>query len=598
MFYTDLIYLLLGVVLFSGWPVERPYLGLSEILLGWTIKEFLFIGIASLYLRQADSSSKFIQYQSRLKILAFIFFALDVSVLEIPSLFQVALPQTLSFLKDFFGILLFLQYFIILWGISAIYERRTPLINISITKYVLAHLRLLSPFLIAWFILILCLQGISSLIGNQHFLSEWPLLEIGYMIIFILTLIIMVPPILVRIWQCLPLPEEHLRQVIRQYLLQEDVKVKEILVWRAFEGRLLTAGVIGIFQSFRYLLLTSGLLAILEEPEILSVVAHEVGHLKHRHLWWLLFFFLGFILLTYFSFPTIYLVFLAYFPKPELLGSFPKIGYFPDIIFCIFLLLFVIIYFRLIFGVYIRHFERQADIYCLESLGTAEGLIRSLQKIALLSGHTEHLPSWHHYSIAERIDFLRAATTNPKLIEKHHRQVKYFLGIYLFIVLILIVFFLVLPKQKLETKASFNLVKANLAAQGINLPKAEIFNLVGDIALKKGKEKEAIRYYEKALSLDPENTKALNNIAWILVTAKDKSLRNPEKAIALAEKAVRKKSLAVYLDTLAEAWFAVGNPKKACLYARLAWSRIKHDITYPDRDYYKRQLERFCNAAR
>ncbi len=598
MFYTDLIYILLALILFSSWPAERPSLGIFEILLWWAIKEFLFIGIVALYLRQAGTSSKFIQYQSRLKVLAFILFTLDVSVLEIPSLFQTIFPQTVYFLKDFFGILLFLQYFLILWTISAIYEKRAPLINISISKYVLSHLRLLSPFLIPWLTVILFLQGISYLIAKQNIASKWPLFEISYMIIFILTLTVLVPPLSIRVWKCLPLPESSLRQLIKRYLTQENATVKEIVLWGAFEGRLLTAGVIGIFRPFRYLFLTSGLLAALEEPEILSVVAHEVGHLKHKHMWWLLFFFLGFIVITYLSFPMIYLILLAYFPKPKLLALFPRIEYFPDIIFCIFLLLFVLIYFRLIFGLYIRHFERQADLYCLESLGTAEGLIRSLQKIAILSGHTERLPSWHHYSIAERINFLRAASTNPELIKRHHKRVQALLWIYISIVLALVILLLALPKQELETKAKLTLVKANLSAEGVNLSEAEIFNLLADIALKNHKEKEAIRYYEKALSIDPENAKTLNNIAWILATTKDKSLRNPQRAISLAEKAVKKEPIPTYLDTLAEAWFAAGNPEKACLYAKLAWTHIIKSKKHLDRRYYKKQLERFCHAPR
>jgi tetratricopeptide (TPR) repeat protein len=315
-------------------------------------------------------------------------------------------------------------------------------------------------------------------------------------------------------------------------------------------------------------------------------------------MWWLLVFFLSFSLLVYAAFPPTYLALLAYFPKPDLLIN-AGTSYLPDVFLSLFLILLVLLYFRLLFGLYLRNFERQADLYSLESLGTAEGLIRSLKKVAALSGQSERLPSWHHGSIAERITFLRQAMLNPSLVKKHHRRVRWLLAVYLLIVCGLTLLAWQIPKDRLRRQASLTLWKGELLREARNFSDPEIFTLLAEIATEEGREAEAIRYYEKALSLDPQNAKLLNNLAWLLVTAKDLSLRAPERALVLARQAVAREPLAIYLDTLAEAWFAVGNPDRACLYETLAWSRAQDAPDfYPQGAFYQKQRERFCRALR
>jgi len=596
-FYTDIIYLLLAIILFSSWPTGEVYFSPSEILLAWLVKDFLFVALAALVLRRARTSAQFLRSQSGLKVLAFGFFALDIFFLDLPTLFKDLFPS-LFILRDFLGLLVFIQYLVLLWMVSAFYEKRGPLVKISVPAYVMAHLRLLFPFLVPWFLVNLSLEGLLSLLGQDLWTRYGIQIEFLYFVAFILALIIMVPPISVWVWQCTPLPESNLRRLICRYLEQEKTWVKEILLWGAFGGRLLTAGVIGLFRPFRYLLLTPALLAALEEPEVLSVVAHEVGHLKRRHMFWLLVFFVGFALLVYMAFPLIYLSFLAYFPRLEFLISASE-TYGPEIITSLSLIIFVLIYFRLLFGLYLRHFERQADLYCLESLGTAAGLIRALKKVAALSGHTERLPSWHHYSIAERISFLEAASENPALIKRHHQRVKILLISYLLVVTLLAFFLHQAPRERLEQLANYNLLKSQLLLEIAYEPESDTYRLLGDISMERGHEAEAIHYYEKALELDPGNPTVLNNLAWLLVRAKNQRLRDPQRALSLARKATEKEPIAVYLDTLAEAWFAVGNPSRACIYASLAYSRAKEAPDYyPRVSYYRKQKERFCRAAR
>ena len=58
------------------------------------------------------------------------------------------------------------------------------------------------------------------------------------------------------------------------------------------------------------------------------------------------------------------------------------------------------------------------------------------------------------------------------------------------------------------------------------------------IALEeKGNPPEAIQHYQKALELAPRSIPALTNLAWLLATSRDASLRNGPKAVELAKRA-------------------------------------------------------------
>ena len=60
---------------------------------------------------------------------------------------------------------------------------------------------------------------------------------------------------------------------------------------------------------------------------------------------------------------------------------------------------------------------------------------------------------------------------------------------------------------------------------------------LGSAWLAKGRVRDAMAEYTKALRISPENLAALSNLAWILATSADPSLRNGSEAVRLAERA-------------------------------------------------------------
>jgi protein O-mannosyl-transferase len=77
---------------------------------------------------------------------------------------------------------------------------------------------------------------------------------------------------------------------------------------------------------------------------------------------------------------------------------------------------------------------------------------------------------------------------------------------------------------------------------------------------EKGQSAEAIEHYEKALEISPQSVSALNNLAWLLATVSNASLRNGVRAIQFAQQADQLSggNNALVLRTLAAAYAEAG----------------------------------------
>lgn len=89
---------------------------------------------------------------------------------------------------------------------------------------------------------------------------------------------------------------------------------------------------------------------------------------------------------------------------------------------------------------------------------------------------------------------------------------------------------------KLRQQALAILDEVDKAAGTNGLVLGVMLNQRAQVIEATGDEKGAIACYEQALRLDQNNRVALNNLAFLLVSAKDAALRKPESAVALAER--------------------------------------------------------------
>ena len=101
---------------------------------------------------------------------------------------------------------------------------------------------------------------------------------------------------------------------------------------------------------------------------------------------------------------------------------------------------------------------------------------------------------------------------------------------------------------------------------------AEAHRNVASALRKLGNVREAISEYEQALNIEPEDSVVLNNLAWILATCSDASMRDGARAVTLAAKAVQTSGgrNPIFVRTLAAAQAEAGQFPEAIATAEAA----------------------------
>jgi tetratricopeptide (TPR) repeat protein len=105
-----------------------------------------------------------------------------------------------------------------------------------------------------------------------------------------------------------------------------------------------------------------------------------------------------------------------------------------------------------------------------------------------------------------------------------------------------------------NAEARIHLLRALDAYPGI----AELHLNLSIIEAELGNLRESLRYGREALHLSPKNVEAANNLAWLLATSHDSSLREPDEAVRLIERIALESQDSDLLDTLAAAYAAAG----------------------------------------
>jgi tetratricopeptide (TPR) repeat protein len=250
------------------------------------------------------------------------------------------------------------------------------------------------------------------------------------------------------------------------------------------------------------------------------------------------------------------------------------------------MLIVLFIYFRYVMGFFMRHFERQADLYSASVMGTPAYTVSSLEKIAFLCGKIRNLPSWHHFSIRERVECLWRTLKEPALFRRQNRFVGVWFLIYLFVMGGLGYF---LNFSPVKDRLAYGVVERAIQEQIQKDPEnVALYEGLAMLYHQMEKHQAAVRSYEEILRRDPNRVAALNNLAWLLVTAPQEQLRDNPRALELAERAVALERTPEFLDTLAEAYYANGRVDEAVETIQEALLLAKEN-----RPYYEKQLKRF-----
>lgn len=610
--FTNIIFFILALLIYHTrslgprLPILDLWVNASTILLFLAVfgletwRRFHRLYLLSLHNRKDSFSLQRGHQQTTqyLMILSLIFFASEIYLLNFKSLVAL-IPGTgrFSSLEGIIGISLYLLHMVLIWILG--YPAQESIFRSSQARgpYLRSQLQFNLPVLFPW-LLITLLSDLIELFsppGLRTFLNQ-PIGEMTYVLVFLMVLSIFFPFLIKSWWQCRPLAEGPKKEMLMAFCREMGYPFQQIFLWPAFGGHMLTAGVMGLIKRFRYLLITPALLDLLEPEELKGVVAHEIGHIRKKHLIFYLGFFVGYVVLTVFFSQWVFSRLFQYPAFLNLLYSWKQFSEdLSSVLMFLPMALGLILYFRFLFGFFMRNFERQADLFALKVMGSPQPLTRSLEKIGFSSGQNRDLPSWHHFSIAQRVNFLERAGRFPELVRQQDKKVYWAVGLFFFLLVGLSLYGV---KERIWVSAGPAINPQVLES----LLNRELRSRPGDtktlmalaMVYHEGKRlREAKETYEKILKKEPNHYLALNNLAWLLATSKDQGLFQPDQALTLARKAAAlQPNDPMILDTLAEAYLVNGQPDTALRIARQVLAKNPSN-----RAYYQAQEERFKQAV-
>lgn len=568
MIYNNLIYFLVVIFLLSADMVpDAPRFGAALTCFCLLFLYALFSWIcARTYAAMGKGAPAYFAAEKKLSLVSLAFFVVLLHFLDLKYyLHPLSFDDRLPVLENIGLLFFYYLLLVIMWlrgrkQYAAIFGRSHSALSLAA-----ANTRANLPIILPWLAL--------SLVFDLLFWWNIPLIrrvldsaygDFALFAFFVLFLALIFPPLVRRLWNCTPLPPSPLRREIEDFCRRQNFS-SEILVWPLFEGQAITAGIMGIVPGLRYLLITPALLNTMDRDELEAVLAHEIGHVKKKHLLLYLLLFLGFSVFAGAAaapLPFLYLGSDWFYELSAVLNISPE-----DLIAVLSaapVLLLMVLYFRYLFGFFIRNFERQADLHVFKALGHSHALVSSFEKIARLGGNIREQKSWHHFGIGERIDFLEQCERDRSLLRRHDLKVYASLAAYIAVIALLSVLLGRVDTDKLAAGSGLRFWEAVILHKLAQEPENGLLLMnLGDLMMEKKMERQALDAYERALRVNPGHADINNNLSWLLSTARDKTLRDPKRALRLAEHAVSIREEGYILDTLAVALWADGQVERA-----------------------------------
>ena len=235
------------------------------------------------------------------------------------------------------------------------------------------------------------------------FIVEHPYVLIGLILPVIVSVYIFAPLLMQLLWKTEPLAANSvLKEKLDRLTRQSGIKYREVVVWQTGSLLIANAAVAGTFPWNRRIFLTDALLEYFTDEEIETVVAHELGHIRYRHIPTYMLFSLFYLL----NYPFFYLLveepLVTYLEESQTLLSVAS---------TLCSLTFLILYFIVIFRYLSRRCEHQADLYAVRLTEKPETFKRALAKLAILNSVPKSIRRFFeifntHPSIHRRIEFI------------------------------------------------------------------------------------------------------------------------------------------------------------------------------------------------
>lgn len=231
-------------------------------------------------------------------------------------------------------------------------------------------------------------------------------------------------PVMIRhLIDAVPMPPGEVRDMLERTCRDAGVRVRQLMLWRTHTG-MINGAVMGVIGPLRYVMLTDGLIEQLPRPQVEAVMAHELGHVRRRHLPWLV--------ITAFSVTAGAIV--VFDVVAVGVGSIIDL---PASVWDVLvgaMMLGAAGLWAVAFGFISRRFERQADTFAVQHLSrngrgvvtpeAAAAMGEALLNVAHLNHAPADRPSWRHGSINWRVSYLRSLVGKPVDALPIDRQVR------------------------------------------------------------------------------------------------------------------------------------------------------------------------------
>ena len=209
-----------------------------------------------------------------------------------------------------------------------------------------------------------------------------------------------------------PLKKDDLREEIEDYAQSQNFKIKGVYQMDGSRRSTKANAYFSGFGRFRRIVLFDTLIEKHSNSELVSILAHEMGHFKKGHFW-------KSMILSILTFGLMFYILSLFINNRELFDAFrmEKTSVYASLVFFGFLYGPIDTILSIISNAYSRRNEYEADSYAIKTYGNPSSMIQALKKLSVdnLSNLTPHplkvFLSYSHPPIIERIRAIRALST-------------------------------------------------------------------------------------------------------------------------------------------------------------------------------------------
>ncbi|MCF7877616.1 MAG: M48 family metallopeptidase [Candidatus Omnitrophica bacterium] len=205
-----------------------------------------------------------------------------------------------------------------------------------------------------------------------------------------------------------PVEEGELREKIKTYANRENFKIQGIYKMDASKRSTKSNAFFAGFGKFKRIVLFDTLIENHSPDEIVSILAHEVGHYKKKHI-------LEMISISFITNGFMFYLLSLFITNPGLFRAFKmdNISVYAGLFFFGFLYTPINSVFSVFVNQFSRKNEKEADFFAVKSSQLGSQFIKALKKLSVknLSNLTPHpvkvLLSYSHPPVLERIKYIR-----------------------------------------------------------------------------------------------------------------------------------------------------------------------------------------------